>query len=506
MKVATYTRISTDEERQPFSLDAQGDRLSAYIASQDGWRLVRSFTDQQSGKTLDRPDLQRALAEAKLGSYELLLVYKVDRLSRSVRGLAQILEDLDSAGVAFRSATEPFDTSTAAGRMMVQMLGVFAEFERATIVERTVMGLAKKAAKGEWTGGTPPFGYRYDSEQGLLVPVADEALVVEDIFKRYASRRHGSAAISGWLNDETIRTKRGGKWTPQRVIDLLRNTTYTGELPFKGESFPSQHESIIDREIFDLAQAVLDERGQRYPLRRGNPTEYLLTSKLRCCLCHRGFVGTASHGRGGVYRYYTCFTRQRHGTARCGQDRIPAEPVEQGVVASLLTTLRDRDVLAKAATRALEQWNTEQPHHDRELARAEEKLRKDRSAVDRYLRAFETGSMPESVCSDRLEELQAEILTLEASREQLLMERQGSPQAPSQELLELAVTQLEEAVDQGEPQTVKSFLGALIDRVEVEGRHEIRPVIRVDGVRIVSGQRRRTGIEPAHRLTPAHRF
>ena len=110
--------------------------------------------------------------------------------------------------------------------------------------------------------------------------------------------------------------------------------------------------------------------------------------------------------------------------------------------------------------------------------------------------------MPESVCSDRLKELQAEILTLEASREQLLMEKEESPQAPPKELLELAVTRLEEAVDQGEPQTVKSLLGALIYRVEVEGRLAIRPVIRVDGVRIVSGQRRRTGIEPAHRGSP----
>src|SRR6266498_253162 len=112
MKVATYTRISTDEERQPFSLEAQTDRLSAYISSQDGWRLVASFTDQLSGKTLNRPGLQQALAEARLGRFDLLLVYRVDRLSRSVRGLAQILEDLEAAGVSFRSATEPFDTTT----------------------------------------------------------------------------------------------------------------------------------------------------------------------------------------------------------------------------------------------------------------------------------------------------------------------------------------------------------------------------------------------------------
>ncbi len=169
MKVATYTRISTDEERQPFSLEAQTDRLKANITSQDGWRLVASFTDQVSGKTLSRPGLQQALAEARLGRFDLLLVYRVDRLSRSVRGLAQILEDLEGAGVSFRSATEPFDTTTAAGRMMVQLLGVFAEFERESIVERTVAGLQKKASRGEWTGGQTPYGYTYDPERRLLV-------------------------------------------------------------------------------------------------------------------------------------------------------------------------------------------------------------------------------------------------------------------------------------------------------------------------------------------------
>jgi len=115
VRVATYTRISTDEERQPYSLGSQDERLSAYIASQEGWEKARTFTDQRSGATLDRPALQRALAEAKAGRYDLLLVYRVDRLARSVRGLAQILEELDSAGVAFRSATEPFDTSTPRG-------------------------------------------------------------------------------------------------------------------------------------------------------------------------------------------------------------------------------------------------------------------------------------------------------------------------------------------------------------------------------------------------------
>ena len=154
MRVATYSRISTDEERQPCSLDAQATRLDAYIASQDGWEKVRASADQRSGATLERPALQRALTEAKAQRYDLLLVYRVDRLARSVRGLAQILEDLTAAGVAFRSATEPFDTTTPAGRMMVQMLGVFAEFERATIIDRVIVGMEHKAAHGAWMSGS----------------------------------------------------------------------------------------------------------------------------------------------------------------------------------------------------------------------------------------------------------------------------------------------------------------------------------------------------------------
>lgn len=115
MKVATYCRISTDEVRQPYSLDAQADRLNSYVQSQDGWRLVHKYIDQKSGKSTDRPGLQQALEGAREGRYELLLVYKVDRLSRSISGLVRILENLNLAGVGFRSASEPFDTSTAAG-------------------------------------------------------------------------------------------------------------------------------------------------------------------------------------------------------------------------------------------------------------------------------------------------------------------------------------------------------------------------------------------------------
>ena len=321
MRIASYCRISTDEERQPFSLGAQRDRLDAYIASQDGWKLVRSYSDQTSGKTLQRPGLHRALADAKDGCYDLLLVFKVDRLARSVAGLAKILEGLDSCGVSFRSASEPFDTSTPAGRMMVQMLGVFAEFEREMIVERTKLGLAKKASKGEWTGGTPPFGYRYLPERRILVPVPSEARVVREIFERYVERRSGSVTVSSWLNDTRRVTRSGSRWTPKTVLDVLRNATYTGKLPFNGDLYQAEHEPIIDEQPFERAQKLLEMRAESLPSRAANASNYLLTGLLQCARCGHGFIGTNAHGRGGVYRYYTCYSRQRHGIARCDQEK-----------------------------------------------------------------------------------------------------------------------------------------------------------------------------------------
>jgi DNA invertase Pin-like site-specific DNA recombinase len=231
MRIATYTRISTDEEHQPYSLEAQAERLKAYAKSQDGWRIARRFSDQASGAVLERPGLERALREAEAKRFELLLVYRVDRLARSVRGLAQILERLDQAGVLFRSATEPFDTASSAGRMMVQMLGVFAEFERATIVERTIAGMERKAARGEWTGGTVPFGYRLDAERRFLLPDPVEAPVVAEVFARYAERLEGSAALASWLTERGCRTRQGKPFNVPAVLTFSETALISARSP-----------------------------------------------------------------------------------------------------------------------------------------------------------------------------------------------------------------------------------------------------------------------------------
>jgi DNA invertase Pin-like site-specific DNA recombinase len=177
VRVGVYVRRSTDDEHQPYSIEAQDARLAAYIGSQPGWRQVARFADDASGASTHRPSLQRALATAQARVIDVLLVYRVDRLTRSLRDLVTLLDDLDHAGVAFRSATEPFDTSTPMGRMLVQMLGMFAQFERDTIIDRVIAGMERRpppasgkaaAAHTATTSTEPPADTAFAEAQRIL--------------------------------------------------------------------------------------------------------------------------------------------------------------------------------------------------------------------------------------------------------------------------------------------------------------------------------------------------
>src|SRR5689334_7468529 len=168
MRVGIYVRRSTDDEHQPYSLEAQDTRLTAYIDSNPGWRLVARFSDDASGASTNRPGLHRALKAAHAGLIDVLLVYRVDRFTRNLRDMVVLLDELDQTGVVFRSATEPFDTATPMGRMLVQMLGMFAQFERDTIIDRVIAGMERKTAKGKWKGGKRPFGYQVDKTTHTL--------------------------------------------------------------------------------------------------------------------------------------------------------------------------------------------------------------------------------------------------------------------------------------------------------------------------------------------------
>ena len=323
MRIATYTRISTDEAHQPYSLEAQATRLGSYVDSQEGWELVRTFSDQASGATTERPGLERALAAARAQRYDLLLVYRVDRFARSVRGLASLLEAFDAAGVAFRSATEPFDTATPAGRMMVQMLGVFAEFERATIIDRVIAGMERRRPGASGAAGHAPTATSSTPQAGTSSLTATRPLSWRSSSTATAASATARRPSPPGSTATVIAPGPARPWNHMAVLTVLRNRAYLGEVYFRDTYHPAPHPPLIDPDTFDLAQQILRLRSEDYAHRASNASDYLLAGLITCTRCGKGYIGTAAHGNEHRYRYYTCFSRQRYGTATCSAERSP---------------------------------------------------------------------------------------------------------------------------------------------------------------------------------------
>ena len=497
VRVATYTRISTDEERQPNSLEAQRVRLDAFVTSQPDWQIGRRYEDQFTGTVIARPALTRLLKDARLGRFDVLLVYRVDRLARSIRGLAQIIDELDQAGVIFRSATEPFDTGTPAGRMMVQMLGVFAEFERALIVERITAGLERKAARGGWCGGQRPYGLNIAADRDSLERNPTEAPLVPVIFERYVNQKAGSSALATWLNEQGYRTKNGRLWSSASVITVLRNRTYLGEIYYRGSWYPAPHDPLIPTDLFDSAQAILTERCEDRSRRASNPAEYLLSGRIRCGRCGQAYVGTTAHGRNGRYTYYTCFTGARYGTKQCANDRLPAERLEQAVTRRLWKVLDDHDLLDRAITEAYERATRIDEKQQSELAGVQDKLAETRTAMDRYFRAFEAGTMPEDTCAPRIASLSEQAKALETRASELAtLNDDEQPERTTPAELDTLRSKLRAALNDSTPARAKTTLQAMIDGIRVHARDNIEPTFRVPAVRIDYGYMEPTGIEP----------
>ncbi|HYG60794.1 MAG TPA: recombinase family protein, partial [Symbiobacteriaceae bacterium] len=258
-----YARVSTEEQAQSgFSLGAQRERLEAFCVSQ-GWEVAGKYIDEGvSAKDLNRPEFQRMMSEVEPG--DVVLVYKLDRLTRSVRDLDDLLKEFDRMEVKFRSVTEQFDTTTATGRLFIRMVAEMAQWERETIAERAAFGKLKKAKQGEWSGGTVPIGYiTVPSEKQKagrtllkLVPDPERSHLIPMIFERYLEGR-GVRAIATWLNSELgARTLQGCKFHQLTVSRILSNPIYCGDVVHgrrvKGPETRVQgsHQPLISREVF----------------------------------------------------------------------------------------------------------------------------------------------------------------------------------------------------------------------------------------------------------------
>ena len=478
--MAIYIRRSTDEEHQPYTLEAQQTKLDAYITSQPGWHLVAVYSDDASGAKIDRPGLHKALTAARAGQFDILLVYRVDRLTRRIRDLSYLVDELDKTNVAFRSATEPFDTATPAGRMMVQMLAVFAEFERAMIIDRVINGMERKAAKGRWTLGIAPYGYTIDPDDHVLVRHGDEAAIVVEIFRLYTYRRVGTRVIANRLNQRGLRRRSGRPWSHKTVADVLVNRVYLGEIHFRDIVVDHTHPKIIDAKTFELADKILTQRGENPAKKAAAFSEYHLTGKIGCPLCGRRYLGTNATGRSRVYRYYTCATRSRYGVQHCPAPRIDADTLDGAILRTLADFYSHQVDLVAEATAAVrdDHRKARSAYHD-ELAVITGQLAATNTAVDKYLTDFENDKISKQLVARRVAHLNDEIEQLRHRRDALLLALDIEPGTPDEAALAEVRQHIDQIIRTADLPERQALCEALIEALQVGANSVATPVLRV---------------------------
>src|SRR5215472_13924034 len=354
VRCAIYTRKSSEEglDQEFNSLQAQREACEAFINSQrhEGWVCLPACYDDGgfSGATMDRPALQRLLADTTVGRVDTVVVYKIDRLTRSLADFAKIVETLDARGASFVSVTQQFNTTSSMGRLTLNVLLSFAQFEREVIGERIRDKIAASKKKGIWMGGVPPLGYRVEDRK--LVVIDSEAEIVRAIFRRYAEL--GSVRL---LKDELeargINSKAwtsasgrpiGGKPFSRGALYLiLQNRAYLGEIVHNGRSHPGEHSPIIEQTLWDTVQAQLASNTAQCNSGTRTRQPSLLTGMLFDC---RGNAMTPTHAvkNGRRYRYYVSrpliIKGRSDGSAG---PRLPAEAIEQLVTGCVRQWLRD---------------------------------------------------------------------------------------------------------------------------------------------------------------------
>jgi site-specific DNA recombinase len=425
VRCAIYTRKSTDEGlQQEFnSLDAQREAAEAFIQSQrhEGWQLVPDRYDDGgfSGGDMDRPALKRLLAAIEGQQVDCVVVYKVDRLSRSLLDFARIVESFDRHGVSFVSVTQQFNTTTSLGRLTLNILLSFAQFEREIISERTRDKMCAARRKGKWVGGHPVLGYDIDSRGGKLIVSEGEARQVRKIFDLYLEHEallpvlqeleRRKWRMKRWTTKDGL--TRGGKpFTKGALHGLLTNVIYTGKVDHKGTIYAGEHEAIISSTVWEQAQKTLRRNGRASGAPTRNRYGALLRGLLYCVPCGTAMIHSYTARKSKRYRYYVCYQAQQRGWKNCETRSISAPAIEAAVLDSIRRLGADPALAAETARQARVQ-----------LARRIEEAEADQAAAQKQLRQLNAelvqlagdGTMQSSERLGRLVAVQKEIQATE---------------------------------------------------------------------------------------------
>ncbi len=484
LRAALYTRKSTSEglNREFNSLDNQRERAEAYARSQD-WTLIDTRYDDGgfSGKTTDRPALQRLLADAEKKLFDVIIVYKLDRLSRSLCDFVNLSRVLEKCGVEIVSVTEPIDTRTPMGRAFVNILVSFGQMEREQTAERTRDKMSAARRRGKWTGGMPPLGYDVAPGGGKIVINKDEAPSVASIFGLYLEKRSLLAVVQELERRGERRktwTTRDGKlrvgrpWNNVDVYRLLTNPLYGGMQKLRDETFKGEHQGIVSKTVFKQVQRLLDENRRHGGASQRNKHSALLRGILRCASCDAAMTHTFNTNRHKkAFRYYRCTNAIKNSAANCPTGSVPALELETVVVDQIRRIGTDAGLCEETFRQVQSQTAAERHSLQAEATRIDRELATVRANVDRLVDAAAraTGAAVDPMMS-RLADAQERANVME-DRRQAVADRleELAAQDVDSDAICRALTQFTELWDVLLAPERERVVRLLIDRIDYNG-------------------------------------
>lgn len=463
-KVASYIRVSTDEQVTGFSIEMQKERLRAYCLSQ-GWSDIEEFVDDgYTGTNMNRPALKSLFQKINRGVIESVVVYKLDRLGRKQKDVLFMLEDVfEKNNVAFKSATEPFDTSTPLGKAMLGILAVFGQLERDMIIERTTSGRRQRIKEGMWSGGRVPLGYSWNKETKMLEINPDEAWIVKEIFTRFADGKK-NLAIAEWAS----RVAPHRTFDHSVIRDMMHRKIYIGILQNGEQEEKGLHQPIIDDELWDRVQKRIKRNKKENP--SGN--KFMLTGLLKCELCGETVqrVHRITRRNGKIYDYSLYACRNQHVRAKdkkvhCKLGYFRQEKLEKFVEDAIFTInlkQSEFDGLLKKQT---------PPQIENELSNIRKRISEIDANIENLFDAIQSGIVKANSVADRLSKLELEREDLLVRTDEI--ESQQTPRS-FEEISQFFIT-IREIWGHISDQEKCDMLSSAIDKIIVrkDGNHEI---------------------------------
>lgn len=465
-KVAIYVRVSTDIQVDGYSIDEQIERLEKYCQARD-WIIYDKYIDPGfSGSNINRPAMLKMITDIRDNKIDLVLVYKLDRLSRSQKDTLYLIEEeFLPNSVDFISMTENFDTSTPFGKAMIGILSVFAQLERENIKTRLAMGHVGRAKAGYWRGGSnPPIGY--DFIDGKLVVNEYEALQVQLIFKMFLDGETING-ISKYMH-EHYKNKYSSYKDSSQTGTILKNKLYIGKIKYKGKEYDGVHEPIIDDETFNRVQARYKEISSKWSEHYRSPYhgKYLLSGLLFCGNCGARYFVATSHRKDKRYAYYKCYSRDGNSTMKkmdgCKNPNYKVEVLDQAVLDEIKKLKLDPDYI----DRIIAAERSEDPGENNDLLILKNKLTEIENKINKLMDLYTLGTIPFSDIGDRIKPLYEEKDQLETEIQEYQVQTK-TPDVLSKSDTKDILNRYADQIDTADLSVKRELVQALIRKIEI---------------------------------------